>query len=603
MQNERGRNNLCARILDLESELKGLDGQPESDPKTREIQDSLIALRRKINALAYISQLPDDLLTMIFMECRLLLPPINFTEMRDEDCAHNAVLFLTHTCHRWREIALAYSNLWTLIRYPHPEFVECCLKRSRKLPLSMEIDTTPSEHTRFHQDDLKKDLHMIFENLERVQELSIITYVEWARHACKTYRVELLTPILESINVEVKKIRKKGIPSFSLTEHLLRSNPPKLKRLSTLDMAFRWWRWRFPSQLTHLAIRMTETRHLIHTHFTMDDVIICLQKLSSLQDLELDFALPLLPIPDGPLSVDVSAGEASVTLPQLQRLALTSDIICCVYLLNRLTLPSTAAVYLNVCTMEWQEDLPLVMPSLTRRLLGEHVIRPSPLLSLAIIPERGLEDNVAIYAYTSVPPLETVRNEELQDFDICIGPTRDFIPVMSAVCTQMRPALTNVQLFSLAHLGPMPTGTFINNFGHMNDLRTLDLSGASANVLPDLLTSSRQIGGKAGTNESDHCFPRLEKVTIWFYSFKGKNHGGLAQDIMWKELSAALKYRKERNMAIRELVFDACDNITEADAKTLSRFVGTILHIQKEDPEDDIADNHLGTWEHPKDPY
>jgi hypothetical protein len=82
-------------------------------------------LNGKIDAQSGISKLPVELLSLIFHHCNSALGPR---------------LVLTHTCHRWRHIAIRYPSLWTILHIEMRDLSIPARFKCFESLLSMQVD-------------------------------------------------------------------------------------------------------------------------------------------------------------------------------------------------------------------------------------------------------------------------------------------------------------------------------------------------------------------------------------------------------------------------------------------------------------------------------
>ncbi|KAJ6522274.1 hypothetical protein B0H19DRAFT_1043555 [Mycena capillaripes] len=147
----------CRRILDVVASFKE-EAQEITDEISR-LQDSLEEMGRKrdhlqssiVSHLALVSgarRLPHDILGEIFIAC---LPQASYSSMRSTE----APLLLSHICSEWRRSAISMPRLWASLgiapRYAKVDATNkkstAWLTRSRNLPISISISSSPSSHS------------------------------------------------------------------------------------------------------------------------------------------------------------------------------------------------------------------------------------------------------------------------------------------------------------------------------------------------------------------------------------------------------------------------------------------------------------------------
>ncbi|KAI0039420.1 hypothetical protein FA95DRAFT_1504207, partial [Auriscalpium vulgare] len=91
------------------------------------------ALRQKHNAILPVERLPPEILRIIFTSCAEIDPPLLFAPLPKTRIGWLAV---THTCRRWRDVALEHSGLWAQVsRSLGPEWADTFVERAKMMPL------------------------------------------------------------------------------------------------------------------------------------------------------------------------------------------------------------------------------------------------------------------------------------------------------------------------------------------------------------------------------------------------------------------------------------------------------------------------------------
>lgn len=118
-----------------------------------------------------IHHIPEELLTTIFSLALDRTPhrlPMRLEDYGEYDTehtmvAHNApLLVISHTCRKWRDIALGFPALWTLVDGRNIERLRTFMSRSRSLPISLFISTQTQGFETILRDDIHRinDLHL-----------------------------------------------------------------------------------------------------------------------------------------------------------------------------------------------------------------------------------------------------------------------------------------------------------------------------------------------------------------------------------------------------------------------------------------------------------
>ena len=133
-----------------------------------------LGYRRIIKTPACIERLPNETLMNIFDHCNVMK-----TEIRqDHDiypCSvlqRNTMLAITHTCFRWRQVALSTPTLWTHIdidpdHYYLIRYALRCVKLSKPAPIIVYFRPSAKGG------DLRRSLGVAFEDASRVRKLVI----------------------------------------------------------------------------------------------------------------------------------------------------------------------------------------------------------------------------------------------------------------------------------------------------------------------------------------------------------------------------------------------------------------------------------------------
>ncbi|CAL1701491.1 unnamed protein product [Somion occarium] len=600
------RKVLRSRIADLEKELNALERGPRARGnrlRKREIQGNLLQLQTKFNSFAPISRLPVELFTMILMICRSFSSETEeYPYLRERDYGHETVIHITHTCRAWRNLALSYPSVWTVIHSDNPAYIKACIKRSGKLPLSVDYDSHPHTSREFWNPTvIERALRVVSKGLPRICRLKISCLSDWCFDVFDLEeQTKLSLPLLESLELNLPNDTPYWISSYSLTRWFLSHTLPSLKRLYVADLGFEWWKPQgIPVHLTDLTIKMHDYEQgSAHDRCSMAEVLASLRQLPALQHLDLEQALPDYPQGDDWPELKVPEESQRVLLPHLKALRLVSILLGSVHLLNHLKIPSTAVVSLMGEVEEaWMEPT-IISPYLMPVLTGKSTIEMhAPILAFGIEPCREGPTEVSFNAHRTLLPLETLREfTTLQNFDLTVWPVSKVLPSIMQFCYGFHDALRTVQTLWLGSVHPLTVEDFLTMFRHLKDLRTLELNEFNVKILPELLMSPDT---NSTSDKGNLVFPHLTTVEISWFTFKGQDHGGIAEDAFWKELIDALKRRKERGFGIRKLIFRDCTNIGEGDGKFVQSLFPSIVEdarIEWSGKVDSVA-HLLGDWE------
>ncbi|KAI0037795.1 hypothetical protein FA95DRAFT_1471485, partial [Auriscalpium vulgare] len=92
------------------------------------------ALRQKRNSLLPVARLPPETLRHIFAFCS----DNDYPLMENRRSNHMGWLAVTHTCRRWRDVALEHSGLWARISYRlNRAWTYAFAERAQTMPLAV----------------------------------------------------------------------------------------------------------------------------------------------------------------------------------------------------------------------------------------------------------------------------------------------------------------------------------------------------------------------------------------------------------------------------------------------------------------------------------
>lgn len=329
-------------------ELEVLTGSTKAltlQAKTREQlqQDVLHHLRaildskRQINTLVPIGRLPSEVLVEIFIHCRNLAIAANSAmgaasrhDRTIRPLPPYAWLKITHVCHRWRQAALDFPRLWSVVVLSGR--VECAhelLSRAKMAPLT--VCSAPP----------KTPPTPIIERVLRDRE-HLVTVDICTRGGNFPGLTADPAPNLENLALQYTDSRYSLASNarHALLDHFVSCDLPCLRTLSLQGGLRVWPAPLLKPTLTHLRLccrEMTPGRLPISTSSLMD----ALAAMPLLQ--ELDLGNVFAPMTDEDWSDD---DVHPTVLPKLHRLNLVEDTLRCADLLRRLSFPPTAVLSL-----------------------------------------------------------------------------------------------------------------------------------------------------------------------------------------------------------------------------------------------------------------
>jgi hypothetical protein len=290
------------------------------DAEIKSLEDSIRALRHRRNALAPISSLPPEVITVIFSESlvpRRVTVSDSITGKKSDPLAW---LRVSHVCQQWRNIVLNQPVFWSRVDFTNISSagVAEILARAKMVPLHLEArglgDYWDDEQFSVFQEELQL-------RVSHIRHL-IISANHWRLDKIVKGFVSPAST-LESLSLSSKdKWRSIAIP-----ETLFGGAMPKLSclELSNCDIS---WESSLLKGLRYLEIRSLSTDMRPSLSVWLD----ALEEMWQLRTLTLHSASPIAP----PIPIEV---ERTVTLPSLTHLDIFSSAKNCALALAHFDLP------------------------------------------------------------------------------------------------------------------------------------------------------------------------------------------------------------------------------------------------------------------------
>jgi hypothetical protein len=347
--------------------------QQAIDADIKLLEESIRELKRRRNALAPISSLPTEVITVIFSILRLSDAPLAGGK-RD----HLAWLRVTHICHQWREIALNNPLFWN-----HIDFTNITLAgavemfvRAEKAPLHLEAWVTGHHRGDARFNAFKKELQSRVTNICHL-EIGADTF--FLRRTLK--RLASPAPTLESLSLSTEAMYRS--PSrVSIPDTLFGGSAP---RLSFLELHRCNISWKSPllKGLRYLEIYAPSRR----ARPTLSVWLDALDEMPQLKKLVIHSASPIAPL--FPFNI-----ERTVTLPFLTHLNISASSGDCALALSHLVLP--ALTRLCVTARSVRSDGGDVLKFL--RYVVQHAHGPHDAQPLQNVLIRGEREHIGIFA-------------------------------------------------------------------------------------------------------------------------------------------------------------------------------------------------------------
>ena len=351
------------------------------DAEIKSLQESLLALSLRRNALSPISSLPPEIFEAIFTF--LCLPALE-GEKSDH---HQARLLVSHVCHQWREIALNEPFLWSNVHFNTPGSLDGAteiLARAKSVPLHLKVKIPGRRRwndVRFSA--FQKELQA------RLPNVCHLTINAQLVRLHETFG-GLISP---APTLEYLSLFCRGGPSYENTEtegHLFVPNTlfngsaPRLSCLKLINCKISWKSPLMQGRLVHLEIRSPIARPKLETWLD------ALNAMTQLKTLVLHSASPIA-ASQGDVLV-----EHNVTLPSLTHLNILTSLANCALMLAHLDLPALTALSMTAyLRLPDSMNTQALLPHLARHAHGPQDTRP--LQSMLICSDDGC---ATIFAWT-----------------------------------------------------------------------------------------------------------------------------------------------------------------------------------------------------------
>ncbi|KAK7051253.1 hypothetical protein VNI00_004753 [Paramarasmius palmivorus] len=560
-----------ARLADLKKEIERID---RGIAELLEVEDAakIVDLKFTRNSFVPIHQLPNELLSEIFLSCADLewigsmLPSYCLIDLIDEPPW--GWIFITHVCQRWRMVALDIATLWTSLNLGYPDWAVEMLKRSRSAPLRIQYSARGVG---------SKGLQV----LEQVLADDIARVLTLALSYGKEDEIQrlLLTlgpaPLLEKLHLEAYASGRSITNGPFLPACFPGHTIPKLTHLSIVNLHVPWTDPFFDtvSCLTSLRIS-SKCRSQIPLEA---ELLSLLQKLPSLRELDLQKALRRPTI--GHSSIQC------VNLSKLQYLGVSSTTIPkFIGFLDRIRFPISTIVHFQESAFSSSEHCIEELLLLARTF--------ARLLKLSRPHRRRRPEGIRSLV---------LNNDFYFSFKAWIHGVDDVGPVDESPDTPWPQKMVDPPRVSWDH-GWNPEATSLNVddilAGLLPSLRLRDLESLSV----ALYEHDFQI---TGTTFSTFfaSLKSLDEITVtddevareFFPTLREAVKGTLAYpDLTWLDITSvdfradpslftsfldACEYRRERGFTIPNISLQDCNISTEQDAMTRNRLTEENLEV------------------------
>ena len=345
--------------------------QQTIDAEIKSLEESVLALKLRRNALSPVSSLPPEVFIAIFsLLCIPGTSPSPDGGTPDSDY-HLTRLRVSHVCHHWREIALDQPLLWSHVDFFAQRGTAEILVRAKSAPLYLEASASVSGH---RWDDVRF-------NTFRKELQARVAYICHLRTCADPFHLQSTlkglvspAPILEYLSLSshtghTRPHRRSGSrPSLRrcpIPDTLFSGSTP---RLSYLELRSCNISWKSPllKGLKHLEIIKPSADARPDLTVWLDT----LDEMPQLKTLILHWASPIAP----PLPFRI---ERAITLPSLTRFDISASSLDCALALSHLDLPALTSLCLSAITSHPQRnDVQILVPYIARHAHGPQDTQP-----------------------------------------------------------------------------------------------------------------------------------------------------------------------------------------------------------------------------------
>ncbi|KAI0062000.1 hypothetical protein BV25DRAFT_1885800 [Artomyces pyxidatus] len=300
---------------------------------------AFLSLRTKHNALAPISRLPVEIMTRIFslVACAERAGRLTAQHPPRKRPAMLGWIKVTFVCRHWRNIALGSPSLWAanISLTLRSSGTKAMIARAKAVPITFE----------FLDRDAGFDFNSIMaqcitQNLSRTKVLRL----DWIHiHPGSILDVIIRpAPLLDTLDIVVGSPRK-SIFAFPSNARFLGDDAPQLRHVLLHNMINFPWASKVLQHLVSLRLIYFQATK---SPARLEDVLMALQKMKSLQYLTLQNNLP-----------QPADSSTTARVPHLVHLDVRGRLSSCGNLLRHLEVPNTASLDLEMdCSLDDSND-------------------------------------------------------------------------------------------------------------------------------------------------------------------------------------------------------------------------------------------------------
>ena len=306
------------------SEAKSPERQRQAiDAEIKSLEESLLALRYRRNALAPVSSLPPEVTVLIFSLSRA--PSSTSTTWEKPD--RLAWLRVAHVCHQWRELALNHPLFWSHVDFVNlsPVGAAEVLARAKTAPLYLEARFLGRSWDKTRFSGFREELQA---RVSGIRNLVI---------SANQYQLRNILGSLISPAPTLERLSLSGEPKLpeALPGTLFGGTTPRLSCLELRDCGI-FWGSPLLRGLSYLDIR-SPSAISVPSHSVWLDT---LDEMPQLKMITLRRASPKA----GPFPFEV---KRTVTLPSLTHFDIADSPRDCAFALAHLDLPALTCLSLK----------------------------------------------------------------------------------------------------------------------------------------------------------------------------------------------------------------------------------------------------------------
>ncbi|KAH7909739.1 hypothetical protein BJ138DRAFT_1154562 [Hygrophoropsis aurantiaca] len=568
--------------------------QEQIDKEIASLTKRLLELRSRRNAITCISTLPPELLAKVFMDCAVQAyqrgkynRPMSLTWVH-----------VTHVCRHWRQVALGFPSLWTLLVPENPRWTEEMLIRSKMAPLVIDVDLS---HLPFK--NLSDSTSRALKHISRVQELRLVLPPE----ETSPFKAFLRSPapLLKSLALSDTPERVAWYPhTTSIQEDLFSGHTPNLRKVS-LERCQMSWPSTLLVNLTHLDIRHAVPQF----RPSLSQLLSSLNRIPALRSCMLVDALPHFP--ENVTSVSSVPTEDQVPLLALELLRLEGSLLECVQVLAHLRYPKNAILKLNCfATRPDGQDFSPLFPFISqpgRCNIDSSLPACATFQSMFIYPRmfRSLGSyGVHVWFDTLEQPSGSIVSRSSDYLTELCGADGDCLFALNASWRTHSPMspifsicgvlpLSNIRNLVVSNRSELSEGFWSQTFHNSRNLKNITLINSSIQGFVKALAKDALGGHQPGENTI--LLPSLDSITLDLVHFDETGDIGGYRGVTPMDLRDALTARANQGVEIQRLSITGCCNLSSDDVNLLEKVVVDLVwdsyeHYDEDDEDEEDED-------------